>query len=628
VFAGARLSFRTQKYFLWEDATWSFFAAPDGAFLVYQMVSQMLENCKELFWGASLTDWQDAYRRGDVQPENVLQMAVRCSGDPAWITLIDEQRLQRQLAYLQERVTQVGGDLSRLPLYGVPFAVKDNIDVEGWPTTAACPEFAYQATSDATVVKRLRDAGAIVAGKTNLDQFATGLVGTRSSYGVVPNTFRPEYVSGGSSSGSASVVARGLVPFALATDTAGSGRVPAGYNNIVGLKPTRGWLSAKGVVPACRTLDCVSIMALTVEDAELVASVASGFDESDPYSRPWPNTAPFAFAGHVRLGVPEPLEFYGDELAARAFANAVETARGLGAEIVPIDFAPFLELAQMLYNGPWVAERLVAVQELRKRSPEAIHPTVQEVISKGDSFSALDTFLAEYRRAELSRSITTAMAGLDALLVPTAPTHYKISEVLAAPITLNSRLGVYTNFANFADLSALALPAGMREDGLPFGITLLAPAWHDRALTFFGRQWEHAAAGTSLGATDRRRRWTQRPLPKPPASIRLAVVGAHLRGMPLNSQLTSRGAVFVEQTQTAPCYRLFTLNNSRPPKDVPAGNFGAFVAEVPPPLGIGTLELIDGQRVKGFICEPVGLAGAHDITAFGGWRPYLASLAK
>ena len=285
------------------------------------------------------------------------------AADPAWITRPDERLLRSQIVELAGLLDRADGDPSRLPLYGVPFAVKDNIDVAGWQTTAGCPEFAYIPTSDAAVVRRLRLAGAIVVGKTNLDQFATGLVGTRSPYGIVPNTFRPEYICGGSSSGSASVVARGIVPFALGTDTAGSGRVPAGFNNIVGLKPTRGWFSTSGVVPACRMLDCVSILALTVDDAGLIASILAGFDESDLYSRSRPITAPLSFPERLRIAVPGAPEFFGDDVAAAAFDKSLEAVQALGAEIIPIDFAPFLELASLLYNGPWVAERLSVVAD-------------------------------------------------------------------------------------------------------------------------------------------------------------------------------------------------------------------------------------------------------------------------
>jgi allophanate hydrolase len=612
----------------------------------------MPEICKAVFSGATLNEWQAGYRSGRIRPDDLLDMVNSGSQDPAWITPLDEDRLCFQAAKLAALLERASGDFARLPLYGVPFAVKDNIDVAGWPTTAACPEFAYIPQSDAAVVRRLREAGAIVVGKTNLDQFATGLVGTRSPYGTVPNSFRPEYICGGSSSGSASVVARGFVPFALGTDTAGSGRVPAGFNNIVGLKPTRGWFSTSGVVPACRTLDCVSILALTVADAGAVASIMAGFDESDPYARSQPITAPLSFPEQLQIAVPAVPEFFGDVEASVAFRNALDLARALGARLVPIDFGPFLELATMLYNGPWVAERLCAAAEFLKLHPSAMHPTVREIIGRGASFSASEFFLAEYHRAELARRIARVMSTVDALLVPTAPRCYTISEILADPIVLNTRLGIYTNFANFADLSALALCAGFRSDGLPAGVTLLAPAWHDRALICFGRLWEQycAANGATLGATSRS--LMEQPTARSPAlpgTIRLAVVGAHLRGMPLNRQLTSLGATFVAETSTSSNYRLFALNGSDPPKpglvrlqphesggariavelwDVPLGNFGSLVAEIPPPLSIGTPELADGQSVKGFLCETAGLADAKDITSFGSWRAYLASLPQ
>ncbi len=607
--------------------------------------------CKEIFFGRTLAEWREDYLRGTLQPHSMLESLDLDADDPAWISRINQERIDSQLDYLAALLREADGDVARLPLYGIPFAVKDNIDVAGWPTTAGCPEFAYIADSDATVVRRLRDAGALVVGKTNLDQFATGLVGTRSPYGTVPNSFRSEYISGGSSSGSASVVARGLVPFALGTDTAGSGRVPAGMNNIVGLKPTRGWLPITGVVPACRTLDCVSIMALTVEDAARVAGIAAGFDAHDAYSRQRSSTAPAGFPSRPRFGVPHPAEFFGDTAALQAYARATQVAQRMGAEIVPIDFAPFSALASLLYEGPWVAERFSVVESLWKRNPDAIHPVVRQIVEGAARFSATDTFKSEYRRAELTRLIDGVMATVDALMVPTAPTVFTIQEVLADPLTLNARLGIHTNFANFADLCALALPAGMRADGLPAGITLLAPAWHDTALAQFGLRWqrywgEHEQDAT-LGATARRYHPTSEVIAPPAHStVRLAVVGAHLRDMPLNHQLTSRGAAFVEATKTSAEYHLYAIANSTPPKpglvraapgeagaaievelwDVPIGNFGSFTAEVPPPLGIGSLTLADGRVVKGFICEPSGLVGALDITRFGGWRAYLASL--
>lgn len=596
--------------------------------------------------GWTIAQWQAAYR-GGAQPEALLagyavEPGDHADKDNAWIRRVDRVQLAEQLDGLRLLLAAAGGDISRLPLYGVPFAIKDNIDSAGWPTTAACPAFAYTPQEDATVVRRLRAAGAILIGKTNLDQFATGLVGTRSPHGAVANTFNPDYISGGSSSGSASVVARGIAAFSLGTDTAGSGRVPAGLNNIVGLKPTKGWLSTAGVVPACRTLDCVSIFALTVDDADKVAQVAGGYDDADPYSRSLPAGAARPWPKAPRLAVPASLEFFGDTQAAAVFDDAVRALRADGAEVEAIDFAPFSELAALLYQGPWVAERFAAVQTLWNENPDVINPVVRGIVEQAANYSALDAFKAEYRRAELTRQIHRALEGFDALVVPTSPSIYTIAQLEADPVTLNSRLGVYTNFANLADLSALAVPAGMRADGLPAGITLIGMAWQDRALVQFGRQWQ-ARRGLPLGATGA-------PLPALAAdgapsadSVRVAVVGAHLTGMPLNHQLTSRHAVFVEKTATAGDYRLFALANTTPPKpglvkmdsgaaievelwDVPVTAFGAFVAEIPAPLGIGTLELADGRLVKGFICEPRGLDGARDITEFGGWRAYLASL--
>ena len=597
--------------------------------------------------GWTLTQWREAYRSGALQVREAIQSFLAgAEADAAWISRLDAQQLESQLTALAARLVATNGELSRLPLYGVPFAVKDNIDAAGWNTTAACPAYSYAAQSDATVVQRLRAAGAIVVGKTNLDQFATGLVGTRSPYGAVSNAFRPEYVSGGSSAGSASVVARGLVPFALGTDTAGSGRVPASFNNIVGLKPTRGWWSTTGVVPACRTLDCVSVFALTVEDAEEIARIVGAVDATDPYSRAAPTHMNSALPS-LRFAVPERLEFCGDSLAQAAFASALDAMRELGAEIVPIDFAVFRELADLLYQGPWVAERFIAVEALLKRDPQALQPVLRGIVEGATKFSALDAFKAEYQRAALARKIHDALSGFAALVVPTTPTIYTIAQVNADPLQLNSRLGTYTNFTNLADLSALALPAGMRADDLPAGITLISTAWEDFALADFGKRWQRHV-GLPLGATGlplRSDRTSSVVGPPLASHVRLAVVGAHLTGMPLNHQLTSRRAVFVERSRTAASYRLFALANTTPPKpglvksasgapieielwDIPLAQFGSFVAEIPTPLGIGTLELEDGRSVKGFICEPIGLEGARDISSFGGWRAYVANLQR
>ncbi|WP_455883481.1 allophanate hydrolase [Pseudomonas putida] len=592
-------------------------------------------------FGWTLGEWQSAYRSGAITPDLLLTLASEYrADDTAWISRATPAQLTAQLTQLNERLTAVGGDIAKLPLYGVPFAIKDNIDAAGWDTTAACPEFAYTPAQDATVVQKLRAAGAILMGKTNLDQFATGLVGTRSPYGAVGNSFNADYVSGGSSSGSASVVARGLVVFSLGTDTAGSGRVPAGFNNIVGLKPTKGRLSNTGLVPACRTVDCISVFALTVACAESVASVAAGYDASDAYSRFNPNTAPVAVAAALKLAIPATLEFFGDTQNQAVFEQAVEGFKAMGAVIAPVDFSAFKELADQLYFGPWVAERTVALEGMLEHQPEAINPVVRGIVENGRHYSACDAYKAEYLRAELSRRINDSLAGFDALLVPTSPTMRTLAEMAEEPVRYNSQFGYYTNFTNLADLSALALPAGLRADGLPSGITLLAPAWHDTALAHLGKRWQ-ASLDLPLGATER-----YLPAPAPalqaPGTVRVAVVGAHLTGMPLNVQLTRRNAVLVEQTLTADTYRLYALPGTVPPKpglaradsgqpiivelwDMPIARFGEFVAEIPAPLGIGNLLLADGRSVKGFICEPWALADALDITEFGGWRAFIAS---
>ncbi|HEJ7918582.1 allophanate hydrolase [Serratia marcescens] len=606
-------------------------------------MSDPVETC-----GFTLSEWQHHYqtrpageRLACVSATIEALVADLDSDDNAWLYLATPAQRERQYRQLAQRLEAVAGDLSRLPLFGVPFAIKDNIDVGGWPTSAACPAFTYQAAADATVVANLRAAGAIALGKTNLDQFATGLVGTRSPYGAVVNSFDSRYVSGGSSSGSASVVARGLVPFALGTDTAGSGRVPAGFNNIVGLKPTKGRLSNRGVVPACRLNDTVSVFALTVADAAQVAELASGFDEADPYSRPDPHTAPADIPAAPRFAVPAQLEFFGDVQAERAFHRALAQLQAGGATLEPLDFAPFRTLAEQLYYGPWVAERTVAIEQVLEASPQAIDPVVRGIVGNGLGYSACDAYKAEYLRAELARQIAQRLAPFDAMVVPTAPTIRTLAEMAQEPVLFNSQFGTYTNFTNLADLSALALPGPLREDGLPAGITLIAPAWHDRALAAFGLRWQRQSA-LPLGATGRA--LPSQPAPAPSSGhVRLAVVGAHLSGMPLNVQLTQRDAVRVEQTVTAPCYRLYALADTEPPKpglarvaqgaairlelwDIPLARFGEFVAEIPAPLGIGTLLLADGRRVKGFICEAWALEGATDITEFGGWRDYLAGV--
>ncbi|MDX7997958.1 allophanate hydrolase [Xenorhabdus sp. Reich] len=565
--------------------------------------------------------------------------------DNAWIYLATPEQLQAQIDKI---LPSYQSNPDEFPLFGVPFAVKDNIDVAGWPTTAACRAFEYIADGDATAVARLKAAGAIVIGKTNLDQFATGLAGTRSPFGAVKNSFNAAYVSGGSSSGSASVVARGFVPFALGTDTAGSGRVPAGFNNIVGLKPTKGWISRQGVVPACQLNDTLSVFALTVEDAFLVANLAGGFDENDAYSRTNPAVAPAELPENPRLAIPEHPHFCGDPLAKDAWLNALDELRATGAILQPIDFSIFKQLSEQLYQSAWVAERTTVVGDILN-CPEDMEPVVHQIISSGSNYSAVEAFKAEYLRAELTRKIRNILAKFDALVVPTSPTIRTIEEIKQEPIRYNSEFGIYTNFTNLADLSALALPAPFRVDGLPAGITLLALAWHDRALASFGLRWQQHLA-LPLGATgqsfhEQASYQSGATLPDSDQHVRLAVAGAYFRGMLLNNQLIDRNAVFIEDTQTARCYRLYALANTQPAKpglvrssdgaainielwDIPLSRFGEFVAEIPAPLGIGSLELADGRWVKGFICEPDGLKDATDITEFGGWRNWIISQEK
>ncbi|MEP4380533.1 MAG: allophanate hydrolase [Alphaproteobacteria bacterium] len=538
-------------------------------------------------------------------------------------------------------------DPADLPLFGIPFAVKDNIDVAGMPTTAGCPEFAYTPDTSSPVVERLIAAGAILMGKTNLDQFAAGLVGTRSPYGACSNAFDPAYVSGGSSSGSAVAVARGLVSFSLGTDTAGSGRVPAAFNNIVGLKPSRGLLSARGVVPACRTLDCISIFANCAADAQTVLDVAAGFDDQDPYSRDeaeFSRGAPVVVDG-ARVGVPraESLAFFGDDAAEALFAAAVERAKNLGAEIVEVDLAPFLEAARLLYEGPWVAERYVGIREFFDAHSDVVHPVTREIVGGGAKPSAADAFAAEYRMQALRRVVEPIWKNIDVMMTPTAGTIYTIAELEADPIQLNSNLGYYTNYMNLLDLCGTAVPAGFLDNGLPFGVTLVAPAFRDRAILPLAHAM-HRAADTGMGAAR-----TALPAEGPISTdvgedmMLLVACGAHMSGLPLNHQLTERDAVLLRTTKSSSNYRFYALEAFEPPRPgmirtesggvaidvevwaIPQANFGSFMAGIPAPLGIGTVELEDGSLVKGFICEAYAAEGALDISDLGSWRRYLSS---
>jgi allophanate hydrolase len=592
-----------------------------------------------------------AYARGQASPEGVVAEIYdrldREGLQPVWISVVPrEQAIARATALANQ-------DKHKLPLYGIPFAVKDNIDVAGMPTTAACPSYAYTAASSATVVTRLEQAGAILIGKTNMDQFATGLVGTRTPYGVCSSVFNPRYISGGSSAGSAVAVASGLVSFSLGTDTAGSGRVPAMFNNLIGLKPTRGVLSTRGVVPACRTLDCVSIFAETALDAALVLQVAQGVDERDPYSRApgvGAGAAPWLLngAGGFRFGVPatEMLEFFGDGLNPALYQAAVQALVALGGERVEIDLRPFLDVAQLLYKGPWVAERYAAIAEFISGHKAEMDPTVEKIISAAESYSAVDAFAATYKLESLKRITQTTWKEIDAMLLPTAPRTYTIEEIAEKPIERNSHLGQYTNFVNLLDLAAVALPAEMRADGLPFGVSLIGPAFTESGLLQIADKL-HRRLGATLGGSQRALSSApELPATMPPhGCLLMAVVGAHLTGQPLNWQLTQRGGRFVKTCRTSARYRFYALRNTTPPKPglvrepgfsgpgievevwaLPADTVGSFVDGVPQPLSIGTVELEDGSFVKGFLVEPAGIEGALEITQLGGWRGYLDTL--
>jgi allophanate hydrolase len=546
----------------------------------------------------------------------------------AWIARFDAHALLAQAEAIDARVA-AGEDL---PLAGVPFAVKDNIDVAGIDTTAGCPSFGYRPAASATVVDRLVAAGAICIGKTNLDQFATGLNGTRSPYGAPVNVYNRAYVSGGSSSGSAVVVAAGLVAFALGTDTAGSGRVPAAFQHLIGLKPSRGRWSSTGLVPACRTLDCITVLASTVADTRLVDTVVAGFDATDPFSIRVPERDRAA----RRIGVPRPdqRKWFGDLESERLYDNAIACLAANGAELVEIDMTPLDEAAQLLYGGPWVAERTAALEKVLAADPADLDPVVREVVAGGLDLRAVDLFNGIYRLAELRRAAEIMWESIDLLVLPTTGTTYRVVEMRAAPIALNSNLGAYTNFVNLLDMAAIALPAGARDNGTGFGITLIGPAGTDRALLAASDAYLDAAKLAAPPPLDLEGRMQ---------TVKLAVVGAHLKDMPLHWQLTSREAVFVEATHTAPTYNLYAMADSVPPKpalvhvgaddgaaiavevyELDVAAFGSFVVDVPPPLAIGSVTLADGSTVKGFVAEPRATTGAENITALGGWRAYIA----
>ena len=529
-------------------------------------------------------------------------------------------------------------DLGAKPLFGIPFVVKDNIDAAGLPTTAGCPDFAYSPAADAAVVARLRAAGAILLGKTNLDQFATGLNGTRSPYGAPRSVFNADYISGGSSSGSAVAVAAGLAVFSLGTDTAGSGRVPAAFNNLIGLKPSIGRLPAAGMVPACQSLDCVSVFANSAADALSVLRAGEGVCAADPYSRP-PAAVPLPRRPRAAILPAADRDFAGDRASAALYETALQTAASLGWELVEIDYAPLREIAAALYGGPLAAERVSAIADFFSEKPDSINPVVRSILEAAAKFTAADLFAEQHRIRALSAAARAAYAGReDVLLLPTAPTTYTVAEMLADPIANNARLGLYTNFVNLMDLAAFALPAGFRPDGLPFGVTRIGPAFSEAGLAALADQL-HTALSPGAGKS---RAHPQTRLAPPPPETTIVVAGAHLSGMVLNHELTALGAELIAATTTAPDYKLYALATT-PPKPglahtpgfagpgiavelwgLTMADFGRFVAALPAPMGIGKVTLADGTTHPGFLCEAHALAGAEDITHYGGWRAYRA----
>ncbi|CAM3589433.1 Allophanate hydrolase [Vibrio aerogenes CECT 7868] len=599
---------------------------------------------------STITQLLEAYRSGELSVRQYLhEKLVQAQADTrhVWLSCISETQLDQYLEALSTH------DIDDLPLYGVPFAIKDNIDLAGLPTTAGCDAYRYHPESSAFVVELLIAAGAIPIGKTSLDQFATGLVGTRSPWGATQNSFDPAYISGGSSAGSAVAVATGQVMFALGTDTAGSGRVPAAFNNLFGLKPTKGVLSCQGVVPACRTLDCVTFFTGNADDLSLLHQLAAVTDPQDSYSRPFtpeqqtvlPSTTtkpeltkpiPTKWQG-LKVGVPDQsqLNFFGNHAYQAQYEQVLTQLKKMGAELVPFDLNPYLEAARLLYDGPWVAERYAAIEAFYKADPSRCLPVIQTIIGQAENLSAAQTFKAMYQLQDYKVICDQQLATVDVVITPTAGTIYTIEEVNQNPVTLNSHLGYYTNFMNLLDYSAIAIPGGFTPEGLPFGFTLFAPAFADRALISLADAWQKTAH-LPVGATGL--------YPDPQSRLDLLVCGAHMQGLPLNHQLTELGGALKQATQTAACYQLYALAGSPPARpglvrnkadgvsldvevwSLPLSAVGAFLSQIPHPLGLGSVELASGEWVKGFICEPAGLEEAENISHFGGWRGYLESL--
>ncbi|MBF7730668.1 allophanate hydrolase [Pseudomonas sp. N040] len=593
-----------------------------------------------------LSALKTAYSNGSLTPRTLIHSLCKRAAalNPEFnlfIHLCSEEQLEPYLAALD------GKSPADLPLYGVPFAIKDNIDLAGVPTTAACPAFTYVPERSATIVEQLIALGAIPLGKTNLDQFATGLNGTRSPYGACRNSVHPDYPSGGSSAGSSLAVALGVASFALGTDTAGSGRVPAALNNLVGLKASKGLLSTAGVVPACRSLDCVTYFTASAAEASQLLALTAKLDESDEYSRSnplWNDGSAFGAIRTFRFGVPRQLEFLGCAESPALFAAAVEQLQALGGEAVEIDFAPFLEAARLLYAGPWVAERYSVAGALIEQQPEAVLPVIRAVLEKAPDVSGVDTFRAQYHLQALKAICDQLMADLDCVLTPAYPRPVTLAELAAAPVQRNSDLGYYTNFMNMLDYAAVAVPAGFMANGLPWGVTLFGRVFTDQYLLSLAAALQRQTALPLCG-----KRTLDAPAPANPARndrARVVVCGAHLDGLPLNWQLKQRGGRLLEATHSSPDYQLYALAGGPPFRpgmlrvteggvaievevwELPSSELGSFLTGIPAPLGLGKVQLADGRWETGFICEPYGLAGASDITHFGGWRAFLRSKAN
>ena len=575
---------------------------------------------------AGITALRDAYLSGTLTPTDLVERLA--DGPPGvWIDRVTPDKLRHRAAELEKTTPE------DLPLYGVPFAVKDNIDVAGMPTTAACPAFAYTPQRSAPVVDKLLAAGAILVGKTNLDQFATGLTGSRSPYGAVESVFGGGLIAGGSSSGSAVAVAAGLVSFALGTDTAGSGRVPAALNGVVGLKPTRGLISTAGVVPACRSLDCVSVFALDVTDAATVLAVARGPVTDDPWSRSEPAAVPRA-ARTLGVARPEALDFEGDRGQAERYVEGCLALARHTSSVEPVGrdgLAALLEAGALLYEGPWVAERLADLEEFltAPEHADAVLPLTRGIIEGGRRFTAADAFRAQHRLKGLQAATARLFERIDVLALPTIPTTYTLDEIAAEPLRRNAVLGRYTQFANLLDLAVVTVPNGRTPDGRPASLSLIGPAFSEPML--LGLAAEFLGEASTAGDPHK-------------DTVELAVVGHHLRDEPRNGELVALGGRFVRTTRTEGCYRLFRLPggtdglpglvrvaNGGVPIEVelwrlPSAALGALLTSVPAPLSIGFVSIVDepGTKVPGFLCEAYAAAGGQDISAGGGWRAFRA----